>query len=66
MWKEALEAFARQRVGTLEVAESIDMLRFLEAGRSVGMVHTDNTYQAVDVPSDIHRVEALLEQRGLT
>jgi 3-deoxy-manno-octulosonate cytidylyltransferase (CMP-KDO synthetase) len=65
IWREALEAFAKQRAGSLEVAESIDMLRFLEAGRSVGMVHTDNTYQAVDVPSDIQRVEALLEKRGL-
>jgi 3-deoxy-manno-octulosonate cytidylyltransferase (CMP-KDO synthetase) len=66
MWREALEAFAKQRVGSLELAESIDMLRFLEAGQSVGMVHTDNVYQAVDVPSDILRVEALLTKRSLT
>lgn len=66
MWKEALVAFSRQGVGNLELAESIDMLRFLEAGRLVGVVHTENTYQAVDVPSDLQRVEALLEQRGLT
>lgn len=64
MWRESLKAFSMRQAGILEMAESIDMLRFLEHGERVGLVHAENTYQAVDVPADIERVEQLLTQRS--
>lgn len=47
----------------LEVAESIDMLRYLEHGRAVHLVETRETTHAVDVPEDITLVEQMLAAR---
>ena len=44
----------------LEVAESIDMLRYLEHGRVVHLAETSRSTYAVDTPSDISLVEAAL------
>lgn len=46
----------------LEIAESIDMLRVLEHGRKVRMVHTNHQSFAVDIPSDLKRVEKLMSK----
>jgi len=45
----------------LEIAESIDMLRYLEHGLPVRLVETTVDTRAVDVPDDIRLVEQLLE-----
>ena len=47
----------------LEVLESIDMLRILEHGGKVRLIHTNEKTQSVDVPSDIPIAEALLLSR---
>jgi 3-deoxy-manno-octulosonate cytidylyltransferase (CMP-KDO synthetase) len=44
----------------LEIAESIDMLRYLEHGCSIVMAETERTTYAVDVPEDIEIVERAL------
>ena len=47
----------------LEVSESVDMLRVLEHGYSVGMVFTDGEVHAVDMAEDIPIVETMLRKR---
>ena len=44
----------------LEIAESVDMLRVLEHGKSVRMVPTLYAMQSVDTPTDLARVEVLM------
>jgi 3-deoxy-manno-octulosonate cytidylyltransferase (CMP-KDO synthetase) len=58
--REALQRFATLAPTRLEVAESIDMLRFLEHGYSVRMVPTTFQSHAVDTPQDLLKVERLL------
>jgi len=53
--------FSELQPTPLEVAESIDMLRYLEHGRPVRLVETTVDTHAVDVPDDIRLVEQLLE-----
>jgi 3-deoxy-manno-octulosonate cytidylyltransferase (CMP-KDO synthetase) len=44
----------------LEIAESVDMMRVLEHGERVRMVPTKHSTYAVDTPSDLAKVEALM------
>ena len=63
--RAALERFAALLPTRLEVAESIDMLRFLEHGVPVRMVPTDVDTHAVDTPADLALVEALMRDDPL-
>ena len=45
----------------LEIIESVDMLRFLEHGYKVKMVLTEYDTYGVDTPSDLIRVERLMQ-----
>lgn len=49
----------------LEQLESVDMLRLLEHGLQVKMVHTEYNTQAVDTTADLARVEKLMESDPL-
>lgn len=56
-----LRLFADQPQKTpLEAVEDIEILRFLELGRTVRMVRTSTASLAVDVPEDVPGVEAAL------
>jgi 3-deoxy-manno-octulosonate cytidylyltransferase (CMP-KDO synthetase) len=57
---DALKTFAALSPTPLEIAESVDMMRFLEHGYPVHMVETSFETQAVDTPEDLARVEALM------
>jgi 3-deoxy-manno-octulosonate cytidylyltransferase (CMP-KDO synthetase) len=57
---DALHCFARLPQGPLEMAESIDMLRFLENGVPVHVVTTDIETHAVDTPGDLELVASLM------
>lgn len=63
--RESLQEFARLPPTPLEVAESIDMLRFLEQGRRVRLVETDVATHAVDTPADLALVEKLMKDDPL-
>jgi len=63
--RDALLGFADLAPTTLEIAESIDMLRFLEHGYPVHMVETKLPTQAVDTPVDLARVEKLMRDDPL-
>ena len=62
----SLQEFIRLPPTPLEVAESIDMLRFIEHGHKVKMVETQYATHAVDTPEDLKRVEQLLQKDPLT
>jgi len=62
----SLQEFIRLSPTPLEVAESIDMLRFIEHGRKVKMVPTEYTTHAVDTAEDLKHVEELLQKDPLT
>jgi 3-deoxy-manno-octulosonate cytidylyltransferase (CMP-KDO synthetase) len=58
--RSALQQFATLPQGPLEIAESVDMLRFLENRIPIGVVQTDVITHAVDTPEDLARVAALM------
>jgi 3-deoxy-manno-octulosonate cytidylyltransferase (CMP-KDO synthetase) len=62
----ALQDFIQLEPTPLEMAESIDMMRFIEHGRKVKMVETSFSTHAVDNPVDLKFVEGLLRQDPLT
>lgn len=59
--RDALLTFADLAPTPLEIAESVDMMRFLEHGVPVRMVETLYDSQAVDTAEDLARVEALMD-----
>ena len=58
--RECLEEFSRLPATPLERAESIDMLRLLEHGRSVRLVETLVATHSVDTPADLKLVEIMM------
>ncbi len=58
--RRALERFASLSRGTLELRESLEQLRAIENGMSVGLVMTDRQTRSVDRPDDIAEVERLI------
>jgi 3-deoxy-manno-octulosonate cytidylyltransferase (CMP-KDO synthetase) len=64
--REELAAFHTfGRKSELERAEDIEILRFLELGRTIRMVETKPSSLAVDVPADVPRAEAALRNMSL-
>jgi 3-deoxy-manno-octulosonate cytidylyltransferase (CMP-KDO synthetase) len=62
----ALAEFVKLDPTPLEMAESIDMMRFIEHGHRIKMIETSFSTHAVDTPEDLKRVEKLLRQDPLT
>lgn len=59
--KAGLETFAAHRPGPLELAEGVEMLRFLEHGYEVAMVRTpDDNAISVDTPADLDKVRRMI------
>jgi len=58
--RDCLRDFRGLPATPLEIAESIDMLRLLEHGRSVHLVETNVATHSVDTPADLQAVEMLL------
>lgn len=63
--REALLRFAALAPTPLEIAESVDMNRFLEHGVPVRMVETRFNSHAVDTPADLALVEGLMRDDPL-
>ena len=63
--RDALKTFAALAPTPLEIAESVDMMRFLEHGYAVHMAETSFDTQAVDTPEELARVEALMSDDPL-
>lgn len=63
--KKALEVFASRAKTLNELHEDIEILRFVDMGYKVKMKETKVDSIAVDVPSDVIKVEKFLEEKGL-
>ena len=59
--RDSLMMYARLAPTPLEVAESVDMMRFLEHGYPVRMVETEFGSHSVDTEADLALVESLME-----
>ncbi len=64
--RERLLEFSELPPTPLEIAESVDMLRYLEHGRSIQFVETEWTTHGVDVPEDVAVVERILADRRVS
>jgi 3-deoxy-manno-octulosonate cytidylyltransferase (CMP-KDO synthetase) len=60
--RESLLNFIELKPSRLEIIESVDMNRFLENGVSIKMVETLLEVDAIDVPSDLVRVESKMKK----
>ncbi len=63
--REALLRFHSLPATPLEAIESIDMLRFLEYGDKVLMVHTPERSHSVDTPDDLRLVSEFMEHDAI-
>ncbi len=63
--RDGLQEFTRLSPTPLEQAESIDMLRFVEHGVPVRLVHKECDTHAVDTPADLALVEELMRSDPL-
>lgn len=61
----ALQQFSALPPTPLEIAESIDMMRFIENGVPVRMVETSHDTHAVDTPHDLALVESMMNDDPL-
>ena len=57
---ESLGWFAQAPRSPIEIIESIDMLRVLQAGRVVQMIRANESTIGVDTPADLEKVRALM------
>lgn len=64
--RDFLLMFNALEVTPLEAVESIDMLRVLEHGYKVKMIHTNICSYSVDTPEDLAQVEVLMKDDRLT
>jgi 3-deoxy-manno-octulosonate cytidylyltransferase (CMP-KDO synthetase) len=60
--RDFLLEYTRMEPTPLEIAESVDMMRVLEHGLKVKMARTKHQTYAVDTPSDLLKVEAIIRQ----
>ena len=64
--RDTLLTYARLEPTPLELAESVDMMRFLEHGYKVRMVETEFDTRAVDTPEELEEVQELMRTDALT
>lgn len=63
--KNELRLFSKvKRKTKLEAYEDIEIIRFLEFGKKVKMVNLNSTSYAVDVPSDIKKIEKFIKKNA--
>src|SRR4051794_1320196 len=60
----ALLEFGRLEPTPYEIAESVDMLRYIEPGRAILMIESTADTYPVDVPADVAEVERRLAAEG--
>jgi len=63
--KQALDVFSSRTKTLNEQYEDIEILRFVDMGYKVKMKETTVDSIAIDIPSDVEKVEDFLKQKGL-
>jgi 3-deoxy-manno-octulosonate cytidylyltransferase (CMP-KDO synthetase) len=63
--KEALLSYPNLPKSSLEESESLEQLRGLEAGFSIGVFVTEKAGLSVDTPEDLQAVVEEFQRRGL-
>jgi 3-deoxy-manno-octulosonate cytidylyltransferase (CMP-KDO synthetase) len=63
--KASLQDYTNLKSTPLEIIESIDMLRFIENGRKIKVVETQQETYSVDIPSDIEKVIRVMKNDKL-
>ena len=58
-----LEELGKLPVSSLEGTESLEQLRWLEAGYRIRVMDTERSTIGIDTPEDLERAEAFLKQR---
>lgn len=61
--KEALLKFSRLPISPLEQLEKIECIRYLENGMKIKMIETDFVGVGIDVPEDLEKARAILNQK---
>ncbi|RST26857.1 3-deoxy-manno-octulosonate cytidylyltransferase [Chryseobacterium lacus] len=61
--KEALLKFSRLPMSPLEQLEKIECIRYLENGMKLKMIETDFVGVGIDVPEDLEKARAILNQK---
>jgi 3-deoxy-manno-octulosonate cytidylyltransferase (CMP-KDO synthetase) len=62
--REMLERFVQLPPSPLELVESLEQMRALEAGMRIELVRLAGAAPAVDTPADLERVRAIVRARG--
>lgn len=63
--RQGLEIFGREKPGPVELAEGVEMLRFLENGYDVRMIETTEAASiSVDTPEDLAKARQLMAHQG--
>jgi len=60
--KDALEFFAAMKQGPIEMAESVEMYRFVEHDKPVLMVGVEESGVAVDTPADLFKARQIYQK----
>ena len=63
--KQALMEFSKQEISPLESVEKIECIRYLEHGKKIKMVVTENLNFEIDTPSDLARAQEYLNKQNL-
>ena len=59
--KNALLDFAKLKMQSLEIAEKIECIRYLEYGMKIKMIETDFVGVGIDVPEDLEKARLILK-----
>lgn len=60
--KNSLKTFSKSKQGPLEIAEEIELLRFLEQGIPIKMVEVKTRSFGIDTPSDLKRAIRVIKE----
>lgn len=63
--KEGLKVFSSRHLGPAELAENVEMLRYIEYGDKLGAVEVPAGAYSVDFDWQVKKIEEIMDKRGL-
>ena len=61
--REALQKYAKLPKSSLETCESLEQLRFIDAGIPMSLVESDYKVVGIDTPEDLEKAQKMLEAK---